>query len=152
MKNIKKKMKTLREIVNDFKNTIVVFKNELKNTTVVITNESRRKYAKAIKELIPTVTGNEELANIAKSYLNCIVNDLGDESEELWLGDLYVMAKLLDVPATFVENPNPRYIKIEKFDYMVLVNDSIIEELIDGHCFHLARHKDGEVVIYDTRE
>ena len=134
-------MKTLREIA-----AYITVDN------VDMTKEDKMAYAKEIKELIPTITGNEELANIAKSYLNCIVNDLGDESEELWLGDLYVMAKLLDVPATLVENPNPRYIKIEKFDYMVLVNDSIIEELIDGHCFHLARHEDGEVVIYDTRE
>lgn len=145
-------MKTLREIANDFKNINVVFTNEFKNTTVVITNESRRKYAKAINELIPTITGNEELANIAKSITYSVVNDLCDESEELWLGDLDVMARFLDIPATLVENPNPRYIKMEKFDYMVLVNDSIIEELIDGHSFHLARHEDGEVVIYDTRE
>ena len=134
-------MKTLREIAN-----------ELKNTNVELTNESRREYAKAIKELIPTINGNEELAKIAKAYLYSIVNDLGDESEELWLGDLDVMARLLDVPATFVENPNPRYIKMEKFDYMQLVNDQKIEELIEGNCFHLARHEDGEVVIYDTRE
>ena len=145
-------MKTLREIANEFKNISVVFTNEFKNTTVVIKNESRSEYAKAIKELIPTITGNEELAKIAKSITYNVVNDLCDESEELWLGDLYVMARFLDIPATLVENPNPRYIKMEKFDYMVLVNDSIIEELIDGHCFHLARHEDGEVVIYDTRE
>ena len=145
-------MNSFREIANDFKNINVVFTNEFKNTTVVITNESRRKYAKAIKELIPTITGNEELANIAKSITYSVVNDLCDESEELWLGDLDVMARFLDIPATLVENPNPRYIKMDKFDYMVLVNDSIIEELIDGHCFHLARHEDGEVVIYDTRE
>ena len=134
-------MKTIREIAN-----------ELKNTNVELTNESRREYAKAIKELIPTITGNEELVNIAKSYLYNVGNAFGDESEELWLGDLDVMARLLDVPATLVENPNPRYIKIEKFDYMLLVNDQKIEELIDGHCFHLARLEDGEVVIYDTRE
>ena len=145
-------MKTLREIANDFNNTNVVLKNEFKNTTVVITNESRRKYAKAIKELIPTITGNEELANIAKSFIYTVANDLCDESEELWLGDLDVMARFLDIAATFVENPNPRYIKMEKFDYMQLVNDQKIDELIEGHCFHLARHEDGEVVIYDTRE
>ena len=143
---------TLREIANDFKNISVVFTNEFKNTTVVIKNESRRKYAKAIKELIPTITGNEELVNIAKSITYNVVNDLCDESEELWLGDLDVMARFLDIPATLVENPNPRYIKMEKFDYMKLVNDQIIEELIEGHCFHLARLEDGEVVIYDTRE
>ena len=134
-------MKTLREIAN-----------ELKNTNVELTNESRREYAKAIKELIPTITGNEELANISKSFLYNVGNALCAESEELWLGDLDVMARFLEIAATFVENPNPRYIKMEKFDYMQLVNDQKIEELIEGHCFHLARHEDGEVVIYDTRE
>ena len=134
-------MKTLREIAN-----------ELKNTNVELTNESRREYAKAIKELIPTITGNEELANISKSFLYNVVNALGAESEELWLGDLDVMARFLEIAATFVENPNTRYIKMEKFDYMQLVNDQKIEELIEGNCFHLARHEDGEVVIYDTRE
>ena len=126
--------------------------NELKNTNVELTNESRREYAKAIKELIPTINGNEELANISKSFLYNVGNALGAESEELVLGDRKVIVRFLEIAATFVENPNPRYIKMEKFDYMVLVNDSIIEELIDGHCFHLARHEDGEVVIYDTRE
>ena len=134
-------MKTFREIAN-----------ELKNTNVELTNESRREYAKAIKELIPTITGNEELANISKSFLYNVGNALCAESEELVLGDRKVMARFLEIAATFVENPNPRYIKMEKFDYMQLVNDQKIEELIEGHCFHLARHEDGEVVIYDTRE
>ena len=126
--------------------------NELKNKNVELTNESRREYAKAIKELIPTITGNEELANISKSFLYNVGNALGAESEELVLGDRKVMARFLEIAATFVENPNPRYIKMEKFDYMQLVNDQKIEELIEGHCFHLARNEDGEVVIYDTRE
>ena len=134
-------MKTLREIAN-----------ELKDTNVELTNDSRREYAKAIKELIPTINGNEELANISKSFLYNVGNALCAESEELWLGDLDVMARFLEIAATFVENQNPRYIKMEKFDYMQLVNDQKIEELIEGHCFHLARHEDGEVVIYDTRE
>ena len=126
--------------------------NELKNTNVELTNESRGEYAKAIKELIPTITGNEELANISKSFLYNVGNALGAESEELVLGDRKVIVRFLEIAATFVENPNPRYIKMEKFDYMQLVNDQKIEELIEGHCFHLARHEDGEVVIYDTRE
>ena len=134
-------MKTLREIAN-----------ELKNTNVELTNESRREYAKAIKELIPTINGNEELANISKSFLYNVGNALGAESEELVLGDRKVIVRFLEITATFVENPNPRYIKMEKFDYMKLVNDQKIEELIEGHCFHLAMHEDGEVVIYDTRE
>lgn len=134
-------MKTFREIAN-----------ELKNTNVELTIESRREYAKAIKKLIPTITGNEELANISKSFLYNVGKSLGAESEELVLGDRNVMVRFLEIAATLVENPNPRYIKIEKFDYMKLVNDSNIEELIEGHCFKLARNEDGEVVIYDTRE
>ena len=134
-------MKTLREIANDFK-----------NTNVVLTKENRGEYAKAIKKLVPTINGNEELANIAKSFIYTVARVIGTDSNELGKADRKVMARFLDIAATFVENPNPRYIKMEKFDYMQLVNDQKIEELIEGHCFHLARHEDGEVVIYDTRE
>ena len=134
-------MKTLREIAN-----------ELKNTNVELTKENRGEYAKAIKKLVPTITGNEELANISKSFLYNVGKSLGAESYELGQEDRNVMARFLEIAATFVENPNPRYIKMEKFDYMKLVNDSKIDELIEGHCFHLARNEDGEVVIYDTRE
>lgn len=134
-------MKTFREIANDFK-----------NTNVELTKENRREYAKAIKKLAHTVDGHADLSDIAKKWLDAIARVIGTDSNELGKADRKVMARFLDIPATLVENPNPRYIKIEKFDYMVLVNDSIIEELIDGHCFHLARHEDGEVVIYDTRE
>ena len=134
-------MKTLRELAN-----------ELKNTNVELTKESRREYAKAIKKLIPTITGNAELADISKSFLYNVGKALGAESEELVLGDRNVIVRFLEIAATFVENPNPRYIKMEKFDYMKLVNDQKIDELIEGHCFHLARNEDGEVVIYDTRE
>lgn len=134
-------MKNFREIAN-----------ELKNTNVELTKENRREYAKTIKELIPTITGNEELANISKSFLYNVGNSLGAESYELGQEDRNVMARFLEISATLVENPNPRYIKIEKFDYMKLVNDSNIDELIEGHCFKLARNEDGEVVIYDTRE
>ena len=62
-------MKTLREIAN-----------ELKNTNVELTKENRGEYAKAIKELIPTITGNEELDNISKSFLYNVAKALGDES------------------------------------------------------------------------
>lgn len=134
-------MNTLREIAN-----------ELKNTNVELTNENRCEYAKAIKKLVPTVNGNEELANISKNFLYTIARVIGTDSNELGKADRNVMARFLEITATFVENPNPRYIKMEKFDYMQLVNDQKIEELIEGHCFHLARHEDGEVVIYDTRE
>ena len=134
-------MKTFREIAN-----------ELKNTDVELTKENRGEYAKAIKKLVSTVNGNAELSDIVKSFIYTVARVIGTDSNELGEADRNVMARFLEIAATFVENPNPRYIKMEKFDYMKLVNDSIIEELIDGHCFHLARHEDGEVVIYDTRE
>ena len=134
-------MKTFREIAN-----------ELKNTNVELTKENRSEYSKAIKKLIPTITGNEELVNISKSFLYNVGKSLSAESYELGQEDRNVMARFLEISATLVENPNPRYIKIEKFDYMKLVNDQKIDELIEGHCFKLARHEDGEVVIYDTRE
>ena len=126
--------------------------NELKNTNVELTKENRCEYAKAIKKLVPTVNGNAELANIAKSFIYTVARVIGTDSNEIGKADRNVMARFLEIAATFVENQNPRYIKMEKFDYMKLVNDQKIEELIEGHCFHLARHEDGEVVIYDTRE
>ena len=134
-------MKSLREIAN-----------ELKNTNVELTKENRSEYAKAIKKLVTTVNGNAELANITKSFIYTVARVIGTDSNELGKADRNVMARFLEIAATFVENPNPRYIKMEKFDYMKLVNDQNIEELIEGHCFHLARLEDGEVVIYDTRE
>ena len=134
-------MKTFREIAN-----------ELNNTNVVLTKENRGEYAKAIKKLIPTITGNAELADISKSFISTVARVIGNDSNELGEADRNVMARFLEITATFVENPNPRYIKMEKFDYMKLVNDQKIDELIEGHCFHLARNEDGEVVIYDTRE
>ena len=126
--------------------------NELKNTNVELTKENRCEYAKAIKELIPTITGNAELSDIVKKCINTTARVIGTDSNELGKADRKVIVRFLEIAATFVENPNPRYIKMEKFDYMQLVNDQKIEELIEGHCFHLARHEDGEVVIYDTRE
>ena len=134
-------MKTFREIAN-----------ELKNTNVELTKENRSEYSKAIKKLVPTVNGNAELANISKSFIYTVARVIGTDSNELGQEDRNVMARFLEIAATFVENPNPRYIKIEKFDYMKLVNDQKIDELIEGHCFKLARNEDGEVVIYDTRE
>ena len=132
--------------------TFIEIANELKNTNVELTKENRGEYAKAIKKLVPTINGNEELANIAKSFIYTVARVIGTDSNELGKADRKVMARFLEITATLVENPNPRYIKMEKFDYMQLVNDQKIEELIEGHCFHLARLEDGEVVIYDTRE
>ena len=134
-------MKNFREIAN-----------ELKNTNVELTKENRGEYAKAIKKLVPTVDGHADLSDIAKKWLDTVARVIGTDSNKLGKADRKVMARLLDVAATIVENPKPRCIKTSKSDYNRLVNDSKIEELIEGHCFHLARHEDGEVVIYDTRE
>lgn len=91
---------------------------------VDMTKEDKMAYSKAIKKLVPTITGNEELANISKSFIYTVAKVLCDDSNELGKEDRNVMARFLEIAATFVENPNPRYIKMEKFDYMKLVNDS----------------------------
>ena len=123
--------------------------NELKNTNVELTKENRCEYAKAIKKLAHTVDGHFELSDIAKKYLDTIARVIGTDSNELGKADRIVMARFLDVAATIVENPKPRCIKIEKFDYMKLVNDSKIEELIEGRYRKMAKLESGEVVIYE---
>ena len=131
-------MKNFREIANEFK-----------NTNVELTNESRREYAKAIKKLVPTVDGHADLSDIAKKWLDTVARVIGTDSNELGKADRIVMARLLDDAATIAENPTPRCIKIEKFDYMKLVNDSKIEELIEGRYRKMAKLESGEVVIYE---
>ena len=131
-------MKTFREIAN-----------ELNNTNVELTKENRGEYSKAIKKLVPTVDGHADLSDIAKKWLDGIARVIGTDSNELGEADRKVMARLLDVAATIAENPTPRCIKIEKFDYMKLVNDSKIEELIDGRYRKMAKLESGEVVIYE---
>ena len=131
-------MKTLREIANDFK-----------NTNVELTNENRCEYAKAIKKLVPTVDGHADLSDIAKKWLDTVARVIGTDSNELGQEDRNVMARLLEVAATLVENPNPRCIKTSKSDYNSLVNDSKIEELIVGRYRKMAKLESGEVVIYE---
>lgn len=123
--------------------------NELNNTNVELTKENRGEYAKAIKKLVPTVDGHADLSDIAKKWLDGIVRVIGTDSNKLGDADRKVMARLLEVAATIVENPKPRCIKIEKFDYMQLVNDSKIEELVDGRYRKMAKLESGEVVIYE---
>ena len=132
-------MKNFREIAN-----------ELNNTNVELTKENRGEYAKAIKKLVPTVDGHADLSDIAKKWLDGIARVIGTDSNKLGKADRIVMARLLDVAATIVENPKPRCIKIEKFEYMKLVNDSKIEELIEGRYRKMAKLESGEVVIYET--
>ena len=131
-------MKSFREIANEFK-----------STNVELTNESRMEYAKAIKKLVPTVDGHADLSDIAKKCLYGITRVIGTDSNELGQEDRNVIARLLDVAATLVENPTPRCIKASKSDYNSLVNDSKIEELIVGRYRKMAKLGSGEVVIYE---
>lgn len=132
------KMKSFREIAN-----------ELKNTNVELTKENRGEYAKAIKKLVPTVDGHADLSDIAKKWLDGIARVIGTDSNKLGNADRKVMARLLEVAATIVDNPKPRRIKISKADYNRLVIDSKIEELIDGRYRKMAKLESGEVVIYE---
>ena len=132
-------MKNFREIAN-----------ELNNTNVELTKENRGEYAKAIKKLVPTVDGHADLSDIAKKWLDTVARVIGTDSNKLGKADRIVMSRLLEVAATIVENPKPRCIKIEKFEYMKLVNDSKIEELIEGRHRKMAKLESGEVVIYET--
>ena len=131
-------MYTLREIANEFRCTDFEF-----------TKENRGEYAKAIKKLVPTVDGHADLSDIAKKWLDAIASVIGTDSNELGKADRKVMARLLDVAATIVENPKPRCIKTSKADYNRLVNDSKIEELIEGRYRKMAKLESGEVVIYE---
>ena len=131
-------MKNFREIAN-----------ELKNTNVELTKENRGEYAKAIKKLAHTVDGHAELSDIAKKWLDTVARVIGTDSNKLGKADRKVMARLLEVAATIVENPKPRCIKTSKSDYNRLVNDSKIEELIEGRCSKMAKLESGEVVIYE---
>ena len=123
--------------------------NELKNTNVELTKENRGEYAKAIKKLAHTVDGHAELSDIAKKWLDTVARVIGTDSNKLGKADRKVMARLLEVAATIVENPKPRCIKTSKADYNRLVNDSKIEELIEGRYRKMAKLESGEVVIYE---
>ena len=123
--------------------------NELRGTDFELTKENRGEYAKAIKKLVPTVDGHAELSDIAKKWLDAVARVIGTDSNELGKADRKVMARLLDVAATIVENPKPRCIKTSKSDYNRLVNDSKIEELIEGRYRKMAKLESGEVVIYE---
>ena len=123
--------------------------NELKNTNVELTKENRGEYAKAIKKLAHTVDGHADLSDIAKKWLDTVARVIGTDSNKLGKADRKVMARLLEVAATIVENPKPRCIKTSKSDYNRLVNDSKIEELIHGRYRMMAKLESGEVVIYE---
>ena len=146
-------MKNFREIANEFRGTDFEF-----------TKDNRKAYSKAIKALVSTVNGNAELSDIVKKWLNTTAKVLGDESYKLVKNDPIAYAQLLEVAAIFVENPNPRCIKVSCADYYRIARDSKfeeqadgtrilvvkdnIEELVSGTWFKMARLKDGEIVIY----
>ena len=134
-------MNNFREIANEFRGTDFEF-----------TKDNRKAYSKEIKGLVSTVNGNEELANIVKKWLNTTAKVLGDESYKLVKNDPINYAKLLDVAATFVENTNPRYIKVSWDDYYRIARDSKFEELVYGTWFKMVRLKDGEIVIYEMED
>ena len=134
-------MNNFREIANEFRGTDFEF-----------TKDNRKAYSKEIKGLVSTVNGNEELANIVKKWLNTTAKVLGDESYKLVKNDPINYAKLLDVAETFVENPNPRYIKVSWSDYYRIARDSKFEELVYGTWFKMVRLKDGEIVIYEMED
>lgn len=135
------KMKSFREIAN-----------ELKNTNIELTKENRCEYAKAIKKLAHTVDGHADLSDIAKKWIDTVSRVIGTDSNELGKEDRNVMARLIEVAATLVENPTPRCIKASNADYNSLVNDSKIEELIVGKYRKMAKLESGEVVIYEIKE
>ena len=133
-------------------NTFREIANELRGTDFEFTKDNRKAYSKEINGLVSTVNGNEELANIVKKWLNTTAKVLGDESYKLVKNDPINYAKLLEVAATFVENPNPRYIKVSWADYYRISRDSKFEELVYGTWFKMVRLKDGEIVIYEMED
>ena len=133
-------------------NTFREIANELRGTDFEFTKDNRKAYSKEINGLVSTVNGNEELANIVKKWLNTTAKVLGDESYKLVKNDPINYAKLLEVAATFVENPNPRYIKVSWADYYRISRDSKFEELVYGTWFKMERLKHGEIVMYEMED
>ena len=134
-------MQNFRELANEFRGTDFEF-----------TKDNRKAYSKAIKALVSMVNGNEELSNIAKSFMYTVARVIGTDSNELGEADRNVMARFLETTATFVENPNPRYIKVSWADYYRIARDSKFEELVYGTWFKMVRLKDGEIVIYEMED
>ena len=133
-------MKTLREIA-----AYITVDN------VDMTKEDKMAYAKAIKELIPTITGNEELAEIAKSYLTNAAKILEDDSQKLDEFSYMVLADFIRGVAVFIENPKPRLIKAQSGYYYDKVRKDKIYEFFGGRNYKLVRLASGKIVIYKLR-
>ena len=133
-------MKTLREIA-----AYITVDN------VDMTKEDKMAYAKAIKELIPTITGNEELAKIAKNNMANAAKILEDDSKKLDEFSYMVLADVIREVAIFIENPKPRLIKAQSGYYYDKVRKDKIYEFFGGRNYKLVRLASGKIAIYKLR-
>ena len=133
-------MKTLREIAF-----------YIKVDNVDMTKEDKMAYAKAIKELIPTITGNEELAKIAKNNMANAAKILEDDSKKLDEFSYMVLADIIREVAVFIENPKPRLIKAQSGYYYDKVRKDKIFEFFGGRNYKLVRLASGKIAIYKLR-
>lgn len=133
-------MKTLREIA-----AYITVDN------VDMTKEDKMEYAKEIKELIPTITGNEELAEIAKNNMANAAKILEDDSQKLDEFSYMVLADIIREIAVFIENPKPRLIKAQSGYYYDKVRKDKIYEFFGGRNYKLVRLASGKIAIYKLR-
>ena len=133
-------MKTLREIA-----AYITVDN------VDMTKEDKMAYAKEIKELIPTITGNEELAEIAKNNMANAAKSLEDDSQKLDEFSYMVLADIIREIAVFIENPKPRLIKAQSGYYYDKVRKDKIYEFFGGRNYKLVRLASGKIAIYKLR-
>ena len=118
---------------------------------VDMTKEDKMAYAKAIKELIPTITGNEELAKIAKNNMANAAKILEDDSKKLDEFSYMVLADIIREVAVFIENPKPRLIKAQSGYYYDKVRKGKIFEFFGGRNYKLVRLASGKIAIYKLR-
>lgn len=133
-------MKTLREIA-----AYITVDN------VDMTKEDKMEYAKEIKELIPTITGNEELAEIAKNNMANAAKILEDDSQKLDEFSYMVLADIIREIAVFIENPKPRLIKAQSGYYYDKVRKDKIYEFFGGRNYKFVRLASGKIAIYKLR-
>ena len=118
---------------------------------VDMTKEDKMAYAKEIKELIPTITGNEELAKIAKNNMANAAKILEDDSKKLDEFSYMVLADIIREIAVFIENPKPRLIKAQSGYYYDKVRKDKIYEFFGGRNYKLVRLASGKIAIYKLR-
>ena len=119
---------------------------------VDMTKEDKMAYAKEIKELIPTITGNEELAKIAKNNMANAAKILEDDSQKLDEFSYMVLADIIREVAVFIENPKPRLIKAQSGYYYDKVRKDKIYEFFGGRNYKLVRLASGKIAIYKLRD